>query len=110
MGIVPFTTTNMSLGALFGELGTLADYLNLTPTWNFGMAWLNSVVLGDWFNSTQTPVYMVYWGILSMLVMAWASAGFVAVHTINNAVLNLYIQGATGANPWGDILGYYFTY
>lgn len=94
----------MSFAAQFTALGTLGDYLNVTPTWNFGMAWLNSVVLGNWVNSTQTPVYMVYWGILSMLVMAWASAGFVAVNTVNNAVLNLY------DNQWGNILGYYFTY
>lgn len=53
------------------------------------MSWVDSLVLSNWFTPTKAPIYFVYAGIVSMLVMAWVAAGYVTVYTVDWSILDL---------------------
>lgn len=78
----------------FGSLST--DMADLPSMMSYGHNVIMAIALKYFFDSTYSPIYIVYFGDAMSIIMALMGAAFVLCHTVNSAV-------------HFDI-GYYFTF
>jgi hypothetical protein len=94
--------------SLWAELGTLSSYMDFSGL-GFGQSWVTAVAWSSFFDSSDAAIYIIYYSIVALLVMAFVAAAYVTVQTVNFAYLNLYAAG-TGAGSGLDLFGYYVYY